>query len=411
MKKLVNQTVVPIQKIFTLGFLLIFLTAVTEAQELYKMPEGTHSRWSSFENPGAEKGKGAQENRGAKGHAFNKIEAGKTVTLLQVDGAGVVNRIWLTLSDRSPEMLQAIWIKMYWDGADKPAVAAPLGDFFGVAFGKKMPFENALFSDPEGRSFNCIIPMPFKTGAKITLTNHSDKNVDALFYDINLLSKETAQEDILYFHTFFNYAKKTVLTEDHEILPKISGKGRYLGVNMGVKTDPIYEDTWWGEGEVKIYLDGDGEFPTLVGTGAEDYIGGAYGQGEYYNRYQGSLEASKQTKRFIIYRYHIPDPIYFYEDIKVTIQQIGGWQKEKVLELQDNGASLIPVTIDTGGGNLLKLLEMNPVPELDDPKLPDGWTNFYRQDEVVTTAYFYLDRPSSELPISDADMSNGYEKQ
>ena len=136
----------------------------------------------------------------AKGHPFDRIPAGESIELVNVKGRGVINRIWLTISDRSPEMLRSLKIEMFWDGKSQPAVSVPLGDFFGVGLGKRVAFESAFFSDPEGRSFNCIIPMPFKTGARITVTNESDKQLDAIFYDVNMVQKKHEGKDLLYFH-------------------------------------------------------------------------------------------------------------------------------------------------------------------------------------------------------------------
>lgn len=379
--------------IFLAFFLLSF---VGYSQELYKLPDNMHTGWSSFENRTAGKGEGGKENKGAKGHAFNKIKAGEEITLLKVEGSGVVNRIWMTFSDRSPEMLRALVIEMYWDDVEKPAVSVPLGDFFGISLGKGVPFESALFTDPEGRSFNCYIPMPFKTAARIIIRNESDKDLGALFYDVNF-NRKNFDNEIAYFHAFWSRNRSTELGKDFGILPKINGKGRFLGTNIGVKTAPEYEETWFGEGEVKMYIDGDTDYPSLVGSGTEDFIGTAYGQGAFSNLYQGSPIADPEKGLFAFYRFHIPDPVYFYDDIKVTIQQMGGAPQEKVKELIKNGADLIPVTIDSGEG-FIKLLEKQDYKDLNDPDLQKGWTNFYRSDDVSATAYFYLDRPFSELP-------------
>lgn len=380
-------------------WLLFFFIATLPlaAQQLYEMPEGVKTRWISFENPTGAKGAGGMENKGAKGHAYDQVKAGETVTLLDVEGAGIIQRIWMTISDRSPRMLRSLRIDMYWDGAEKPAVSVPLGDFFGIGLGRMVPFESALFTNPEGRSFNCYIPMPFKDGARITITNESDKDLMLLFYDINLLTVDQLDEDVLYFHAYWSRDLRTELGEDFEILPHIEGKGRFLGVNMGILTNPVYEGTWWGEGEVKIYLDGDDKYPTLVGTGTEDYIGTAWGQGTFAHQYQGSLVVDKQQGAYAFYRYHIPDPVYFYEDIKVTIQQIGGAPKKKVIELVDKDAPLIPISSGKPP-NFVKLLELPNPPDIHDPDFPEGWTNFYRSDDVSATAYFYLNKPVSNLP-------------
>lgn len=383
-------------KIAILFFFLFLNCTLLRSQELFQLPEGKQTRWVSFENTSGQKGAGGRENQGAKGHAFDHIKAGESVDLVDLEGSGTVRRIWLTLSNRSPEMLRSLRIEMFWDGSRKPAVSAPLGDFFGVGLGQRLPFESALFSDPEGRSFNCFIPMPFKKSAKITIFNDSDEDLIALFYEVDILLEEHG-EGMLYFHTYWSRALETALGEDFEILPAVEGAGRFLGTNIGVLTNERYEDTWWGEGEVKIYLDGDGEFPTLVGTGTEDYIGTAYGQGTYDHLYQGSLIADPETGRFAFYRYHIPDPVYFYENIKVAIQQIGGAPKEKAIQFIEDGTALKPVSIHNGL-EFIKLLEREQPTGLNSPDLPKGWTNFYRRDDVSATAYFYLDKPANSLP-------------
>ena len=178
------------------------------AQEWYKMPVGTETRWASFENPTAGKGKGGAENMRAKGHPNEMFAPGETKTLLNVTGAGVIQRMWMTISDRTPQVLRAIKIEMFWDGATAPAVSVPLGDFFGLAHGRKVAFENALFSDPEGRSFTSYIPMPYRKGARIVLVNESNKTVN-LFYDVNFQQVKSHAGDVLYFHAYWNRIEKT----------------------------------------------------------------------------------------------------------------------------------------------------------------------------------------------------------
>ncbi|MDT0678021.1 glycoside hydrolase family 172 protein [Autumnicola musiva] len=361
------------------------------------MPEKkVETRWSSFENRGAEKSAGGLENKGAKGHPFNRINAGESINLLDIDGSGTVQRIWLTFSDRSPEMLRSLVINMYWDNEEKPAVSVPIGDFFGVGLGKKVPFESVFFADPEGRAFLCFIPMPFKEGAKIEVVNQSQKDLKALFYDVNLTLEEHP-EDLLYFHSYWNRVPQTELGEDFKILPHVEGKGRFLGTNMGVTINKDYKDSWFGEGEVKIFLDGDTDTPTLVGSGTEDYVGTAYGQGAYSQQYHGSPIADKENGEFAFYRYHVPDPVYFYDDIKVTVQQMGGAPQDIVKEFVKNGAKLQPVTIDAEK-KLYQLLGEDSNININDVDAPKGWTNFYREDDVSATAYFYLNKPVSDLP-------------
>lgn len=372
------------------------LIASLSAQDLYKIPAGTETRWSSFENPAAAKGKGGAENKRAKGHPNEMFAPGETKTLLNANGAGIVQRIWITISDRTPQNLRAIKIEMYWDGATTPAVSVPLGDFFGLAHGRKVAFENALFSDPEGRSFTSYIPMPYRKGARIVLVNEGEKMVN-LFYDINFQQVSSHGSDVLYFHAYWNRIERTELAKDFVILPAVKGKGKYLGTNMGVITDPLYEKSWWGEGEVKIYLDGDNDLPTLNGSGTEDYIGTGWGQGMFIHRYQGCIVADEASRQWAFYRYHIPDPVYFNANCKVTIQMMGGEMTDNVRRYAKNGASLKPVTV-AREKDLVKLFELSPLPQLNDADFPQGWTNFYRSDDVCATAYFYLDAPTNGLP-------------
>ena len=371
------------------------------ADELLSAPlfqyKDIEPRWNSFENPSTEKGAGGMENKGAKGHPYDKLLSGESKVLLNVEGSGVITRMWFTIQDRSPEMLRSIKIEMFWDGNEKPAVSVPFGDFFGNGLGRMVAFQNELFADPEGRSFNCFIPMPFKSGAKVVVTNEGNTDLNMLFYDIDLVKTKSWNPDNLYFHCFWNRDTATTPGVDYEILPKISGKGRFLGVNFGVIRNPQYELSWWGEGEVKMYLDGDDELPTLVGSGTEDYIGTGWGQGAYINPYTGCLLADRENGLYTFYRYHIPDPIYFKNDIRVTIQAMGGNTKEKVIEFQDAGAPMIPVTIQNDD-TFVRLMDMEQPVNLKDENLPDGWTNFYRTDDWSSTAYFYLDKPTNQLP-------------
>jgi len=354
-------------------------------------------RWNSFENPTTEKGAGGIENKGAKGHPYDKLLSKESKVLLNVEGSGIITRMWFTIQDRSPEMLRSLKIEMFWDGSAKPAVSAPFGDFFGNGLGRMVAHENELFANPEGRSFNCFIPMAFKTGAKVVVTNEGKVDLNMLFYDIDLVKTKSWNADNLYFHCFWNRDTATTPGIDYEILPTISGKGRFLGVNFGVIGNPLYQKSWWGEGEVKMYLDGDDDLATLVGTGTEDYIGTAWGQGKFTNRYTGCLVADTENDYWTFYRYHIPDPIFFKNDIKVTIHAMGGNQKNKVIEMLEAGIPLIPVTIQNED-TFVKLMDLQQPVDLKNPELIDGWTNFYRSDDWSSTTYFYLDKPMNELP-------------
>jgi hypothetical protein len=201
----------------------------------------------------------------------------------------------------------------------------------------------------------------------------------------------------MYFHCYWHRDTLTHLTKDFEILPEVKGKGRFLGSNISIHANPVYKDSWWGEGEVKMYIDGDSGFPTLVGTGTEDYIGTAWGQGQYFSNFMGCPVADEANKQWAFYRYHIPDPIYFKSDCRVTIQQIGGQDKKVVTELQEAGNELIPVTIHAAP-TLVRIFSKDSVVNLKTSNLIEGWTNFYRRDDLSAAAYFYLDSPSDNLP-------------
>jgi hypothetical protein len=359
--------------------------------ELYRMsPEQT--RWASFENPGGTKGGGGLENQGAKGDPEQEVKPGESKVLLDVRGGGIIRRIWMTIMDKSPKMLRGMRLDIYWDGAGTPAVSAPVGCFFGQCAGKMARFESDLFSSPEGRSFNCYVPMPFRKAARVVVRNETDTVQRCLFYDIDYtLSKETPK-DALYFHASWRRQNPTQLGHDFEILPRVTGKGRFLGANVAVAALNSYGVGV--EGAVKIYLDGDTTHATLVGTGTEDYIGDGWGPGVYAHRYQGCLAATDQLLAF--YRYHVPDPVYFQSDCRVTIQQMMGGQKEDIVKMAQAGVPLQVVGGDFGKGRITGLLDAHP--GLKPEEAPEGFLNAYACFDVTATAYFYLDRPENGLP-------------
>ena len=382
-------------------FLLIAVVAVTtlSAQDLYQMPKGVQSRLSSFENPNGLKGNGGKTNKGAKGNAFEWVETKEVKTLLDIRGQGIIQRIWLTI-DQNPVKLRSLRLQMFWDGEIKPAVDVPLGDFFCYNVGKPVAFESALFSSGEGRSFNCYIPMPFRKAAKMVLINDGNEKVK-LYYDVDYVYQQLPA-NALYFHACWTRQVTGKLGDDFEILPRVNGKGRFLGMSVGLNTDSSYSKSWWGEGEVKMYIDGDSGTPTINGTGAEDYIGSAWGLGKFINKYQGCTVANDSTRQFNFYRWHVPDAIWFNTDIRVVIQQIGGWGKNEVKELYKRNVKLQPVSID-GPAGFVRIMD-NPV-SLTDEKFPDGWVNFYRIDDYSAVSYFYLDKPASNLqPLASLDI-------
>ena len=379
-----------------LVILLLLAGIRAVAQPLYQVPAGAHSRVSSFENLNGLKGQGGKSNATAKGHAFEDLKAGETKTLLDVATAGIVQRIWMTISDRSPFMMRSLRLRMYWDGNSKAAVDVPFGDFFVAPAGLKT-FQSALFSSPEGRSFVCTIPMPFRKGARITLTNEAGKDLELLFFDVDFITRATPSPEDLYFHACWTRTARAPVGEDAVLLPKVVGKGRFLGVSVGINLNPAYGRSWWGEGEVKAWLDGDGKYPTINGTGAEDYIGTGWGTGVFANQYTGCLVADDSVqKQFAFYRFHIPDAIYFNNDCRVAIQQIGGYSAKDVFAMAGHGVDLKPVSVGSKKG-FSRLFEPGQTDALAKAD-PDDWVNFYRTDDYAATAYFYLDRPADELP-------------
>jgi len=381
---------------------------------MYEMENNTQTRWISFENPTGAKGAAAKLNKGAKGNAYEIFEPHESKTLCNFDGCGVINRIWMTLgasdpslpagvllpsSNITPQILRGLRIEMFWDNASTPAVSVPLGDFFGTALSIRTPFESALFSDPEGKSYNCYIKMPFRKNAKIVVTNDNDfPKYITMYYEINVSLLESHNDDMLYFHTFWNRENPTQLGKDYTLLPEINGKGRYLGANIGAIIDPRYMGTWWGEGEVKLYMDGDTDLPTLSGTGAEDYPGSGYGLGEYNHQHQGCTHTSDKVA---FYRYHIEDPVYFHSSLRITIQQIGSSIYSDFIKMMDSD---VPIKIVSGvkarGNTVYRLLDeddhlLYPYDVLE----PNDYVLFYRSEDYSSTAYFYLDKPENGLPV------------
>ena len=368
--------------------------------DVFRFNEKVQTRWSSFENLNGIKGAEGQENNGAKGHAYDQLPAGSELTLLDVNGPGMINRMWFTLRERSPYELRGLVLQFFWDQNETPAISVPFGDFFGIGLSQDLAFENALFASPEGRSFNSYLQMPFRSGARVVIKNEMTKDVDMLFFDINYQILDHWEEDFMYLHAYWHRDTATTMTKDFEILPLVEGRGRFLGTSISVQVNPIYEENWWGEGEVKMYLEDDSSYPTLVGTGTEDYIGTGWGQGQYIGRYQGCTRADSENKMYSFYRFHIPDPVYFHSKCRITIQQMGGDQKKKMQDLQAAGIPLIPVEVIGNKAKLHPLYEPGQTADLSDesiPGEPNSWVNYYRSDDVSAIAFFYLDQPGNNL--------------
>lgn len=284
------------------------------------------SRAASAENPAAAPGAGGKAGGGLKGApAIKDFQPGQTAVLFEQDGPGCIRHIWLTSHRRDPLTLRNLVLRAHWEGSEAPNVAVPLSDFFGVAHGATVPMYSDLVLMQEGRGFNCYIPMPFGKSGRITLTNESDEPIDWLFYQVDFTLGDPVSPEDGRFHASFRRQNPCPLGEDFTILETHGGRGVYTGVVFGVR--PLLPG-WWGEGEVKMYIDADGEWPTICGTGTEDYIGSAWGLGEHCTRLQGApLHRHGFTS---MYRFHVPDPVYFQDRIRVTVQQMGAALRSKV---------------------------------------------------------------------------------
>lgn len=291
-----------------------------QSQTLFDIDNDIQSYSISFENPTGEKGNGGKAASplgvGRKGRPARIIAPGEEVQLADISGNGTINHIWMT-TFKHPHILRSGIIRIYWDGQEHPSVEAPWGDFFGFAHGHTPAYQSAIHAVGENAGMNIYLPMPFVSKARVTFTNNAPMPVP-LFYQIDYTLGHDHDENVGRLHVYFNRDLMTTAKEDFTILPKRSGKGRYLGALLGIRVE---DDKWWGEGEVKMYIDGDDEYPTICGTGAEDYVGLSWGMQETPFLYNGAnLNQNRYTS---MYRWHIKDPVYWKEDIRITIQQIG----------------------------------------------------------------------------------------
>lgn len=298
--------------------------------EPYRLDTGLHSRSISFENPTGEPGKGATAASplgvGRKGAPAIVLHPGQEVQLADIEGPGTIRHIWMTM-DARPAVFRGLVIRAYWDGQSHPSIEAPVGDFFGFAHGRTEAFQSAVHSVGEHYALNIWLPMPFTQRARITITNDSGART-SLYYQIDYTIGDHHAADVGRLHTLFRRENPTTVGKDFELLPERRGKGRFIGSVIGVKP---HGPDWWGEGEVKIYLDGDKAFPTIAGTGAEDYVGLSYGVQQTPYLFHGANRVTPAdgvpddglNGEVSMYRWHLPDPIYWHSKIRVTVQQIG----------------------------------------------------------------------------------------
>lgn len=283
--------------------------------------------------------------QGWKVNPYVQIPAGEKMVIADVSGQGAIKHFWMT--DNAKEGRQLI-LRIFFDGQKKPAVEVPLSDFFCNADYReyRQLSSLAICVNPK-RGLNCYFEMPYFKGFRFEIENQSSDLV-SVFYQIDCEEKEIP-EDSLYFHAQFRRVNPLPYKQPYVILDNIKGNGKYVGtyINWGVKSNG-----WWGEGEIKFYIDGDTDFPTICGTGTEDYFCGAYNfdvdgkyvefttpyAGMYKMGFTDQLYASQ--KYFNMYRWHITDPIYFENDLRVTIQALGWRNEGRYLPLQDDISSV-----------------------------------------------------------------------
>lgn len=283
--------------------------------------------------------------RGWKVRPCIHIRGGSVATIMDVDGPGVIQQIWMTPTGCWRHSI----LRIYWDGCEHPAVECPVGDFFACGWGKFAQVSSLAVCVNPGSAFNCYWAMPFRKKCRITLENIGVENV-RLFYQINYSLEEVA-DSAGYFHAQFRRANPVAYGEPYIIVDGIEGQGQYVGTYMAWG---VNNNGWWGEGEIKFFMDGDGEFPTICGTGTEDYFCGSYNfenpatkqYQEFTTPYAGLPQVIRpdglyvSQQRFGLYRWHILDPIRFEKELRITIQALGWRSNNRYLPLQDDIASV-----------------------------------------------------------------------
>jgi len=328
------------------------------------------TRSISPENFTGEKGKAAMSTdgpalsaardlgQGWKVSPYVRVPAGETFVMADVKGEGAIQQIWLTPAGTWRFAI----LRIYWDGETEPSVECPVGDFFACGWGQYAQISSLPICVNPGSAFNCYWEMPFRKGFKMTIENIAAKprageaptaNLFTVYYQINYTLTEVP-DDAAYFHAQFRRVNPLPYKDVYTIVDGIKGWGHYVGTYMAWG---VHNNGWWGEGEIKFYLDGDSKFPTIAGTGTEDYFCGSYdfdakapdGSIQYHEfttPYTGLPQVIRGDghyqvmQRFGLYRWHIMDPIRFEKDLKVTIQALGWRAGGRYLPLQDDIASV-----------------------------------------------------------------------
>lgn len=330
---------------------------------IYRLSDAK-TRSISPENFTGEKSKGGMATEGTGKNAARELGQGwkvspsviikskTTFTLAEIDGPGSVSHIWMTPTGNWRYSI----LRFYWDDEKSPSVEVPVGDFFCMAWGQYANVNSLVVTVNPGSAFNCYWPMPFRKKCRITMENIADEDM-VLYYQVDYMLTQVP-DDAAYLHAQFHRVNPMPLKQDYTIVDNIKGRGQYVGTYMAYGS---YKNGWWGEGEIKFFMDGDTKFPTINGTGTEDYFCGSYdfdtrkknaagveevAYTEFSNPYTGLPQVIKGdghynvAQRFGMYRWHITDPIRFDKDLKVTIQDLGWRQNGRYMPLQDDIATV-----------------------------------------------------------------------
>ncbi len=360
------------KRLFSSGLMILLLPLLITAQtkfnglemnmgNLYRLSDAK-TRSISPENFSGEKGKAGMADpadkdkpntanaawaardlgKGWKVNPYVKIKPGETFTMAEIDGPGAIQHIWMTPTGNWRFSI----LRIYWDGETEPSVECPVGDFFGMGWNVYAPLVSSAICVNPGSAFNTYFVMPFRKKCKITMENINDTDPMTLYYQVDYTLTEVPA-DAAYFHAQWR-RQNTNETSDYTIIDGVKGKGHYVGVYLAWG---VNNNGWWGEGEIKFFMDGDKEFPTICGTGTEDYFCGSYNfdrEGKYTEfctPYSGLHQVIrpdgtyKSQQRFGLYRWHILDPVRFESDLKVTIQDLGWRQAGRYLPQKSDIAS------------------------------------------------------------------------
>lgn len=264
--------------------------------------------------------------QGWKVNPYITINSGETFTIAEMEGPGAIQHIWMTPTGN----WQFSIIRVYWDDEKEPSIEAPIGAFFGMAWNEYAPLNSLAMTVNPGSAFNSYWKMPFRKKCKITIENINSEASMNLYYQVDYVLTDVG-EDEAYFHAQYRRSNPNS-TSVHTILDGVKGKGHYVGTYMGIG---VNNNGWWGEGEIKFFMDGDKDFATIVGTGTEDYFCGSYNfdrggkYTEFCTPYAGLHQVIRpdgtyrSQQRFGMYRWHILDPVRFDKDLKITIQDLG----------------------------------------------------------------------------------------